>query len=140
MIFNSLEFLLFFLPLFLVIYGLTPERLRNVTLLSGSLIFYALGEPKYLLLLMISVLVNYLFGLHLDSRARKKDRNKKYRQKRNRKQKAVLAVALLFNAGVLAGFKCGILGERLPLGISFYTFQILSYLLDVYRGSQKKET
>ena len=140
MIFNSLEFLLFFLPLFLVIYGLTPERLRNVTLLSGSLIFYALGEPKYLLLLMISVLVNYLLGLHLDSRARKKDRNKKYRQKRNRKQKAVLAVALLFNAGVLAGFKCGILGERLPLGISFYTFQILSYLLDVYRGSQKKET
>ncbi len=73
MIFSSVEFLLFFLPLFLVIYGLTPKNARNVTLLSGSLVFYALGEPKYLLLLMISVLVNYFFGLHLERNVKKEE-------------------------------------------------------------------
>ena len=78
MIFSSVEFLLFFLPLFLVIYGLTPKNARNVTLLSGSLVFYALGEPKYLLLLMISVLVNYFFGLHLERNVKKEDKDKKY--------------------------------------------------------------
>ncbi|HBI62920.1 MAG TPA: membrane-bound O-acyltransferase family protein, partial [Lachnospiraceae bacterium] len=75
MIFSSVEFLLFFLPLFLVIYGLTPKNAKNVTLLSGSLVFYALGEPKYLLLLMVSVIVNYFFGQNLGSAGRK-EKNK----------------------------------------------------------------
>ena len=134
-----MEFLLFFLPLFLVIYGLTPKNARNVTLLSGSLVFYALGEPKYLLLLMISVLVNYFFGLHLERNVKKEDKDKKHKKKRNKKQNIVLALALLFNVGLLALFKSGVGGAGLPLGISFYTFQILSYLLDVYRGEQKRE-
>lgn len=138
MIFSSVEFLLFFLPLFLVIYGLTPKNAKNVTLLSGSLVFYALGEPKYLLLLMASVIVNYFFGLNLGSEGRR-EKNKIEKQRRNKKQKAVLACALLYNIGMLAFFKSGVAGTGLPPGISFYTFQILSYLLDVYRGELRRE-
>lgn len=138
MIFSSVEFLLFFLPLFLVIYGLTPKNAKNVTLLSGSLIFYALGEPKYLLLLMISVIVNYFFGLNLGS-AWRREKNKIEKQRRSKKQKAVLAGALVYNIGMLAFFKSGVAGIGLPPGISFYTFQTLSYLLDVYRGEQRRE-
>ncbi len=126
-----------------------------MTLLSGSLIFYALGEPGYLLLLMISVIVNYFFGLHLERCKEKKEKSDQYNKKRNekqnkkqnrkpnrrrnRKQNIVLALALLFNIGLLVFFKSGVGGVKLPLGISFYTFQILSYLLDVYRGDQKRE-
>lgn len=139
MIFSSVEFLLFFLPLFLIVYGLTPAKAKNLTLLSGSLIFYALGEPRDLLLLMVSVLVNFFFGLHLGERHRRREDNESYIKKHKRKQQAILALALLFNVGLLAGFKSAILGNRLPLGISFYTFQILSYLLDVYRGEERRE-
>jgi len=121
-----------------VIYGLTPKNAKNVTLLSGSLIFYALGEPKYLLLLMISVIVNYFFGLNLGS-AWRREKNKIEKQRRSKKQKAVLAGALVYNIGMLALFKSGVAGIGLPPGISFYTFQILSYLLDVYRGEQRRE-
>lgn len=139
-----MEFLLFFLPLFLLVYGLTPQKAKNVTLLSGSLVFYALGAPKYLFLLMVSVLVNYLLGLNLGGSAGSKEKNDKYRQrrdrKRNRKRKTVLVFALLYNVGMLAAFKYGVIRGGLPPGISFYTFQILSYLLDVYRGDQKRET
>ena len=70
MIFSSVEFLLFFLPLFLAVYGLTPARMKNITLLGGSLIFYAWGEPRYLLLLMVSVLVNFYAGRHLEASPR----------------------------------------------------------------------
>lgn len=140
LIFSSVEFLLFFLPLFLMVYGLTPKKMKNVTLLSGSLVFYALGEPRYLSLLMASVLVNFFFGWNLDCHTPRKRKGKKERVKSNIRQKAVLAAALLFNVGLLALFKCGVAGDGLPLGISFYTFQILSYLLDVYRGEQRRET
>ena len=157
MIFSSIEFLLFFLPIFLIVYGLTPKRLKNVTLLSGSLIFYALGEPKYLWLLLVSVVVNYFFGLHLERRAKKEDvvsreeisegeksalgksNDKTYRKKQNKKQKRVLVVAVIYNVGILALFKSGLTGKGLPLGISFYTFQVLSYLFDVYQGEEKRE-
>ena len=140
MIFSSIEFLLFFLPIFLLLYALAPGKMKNVTLLSGSLIFYALGEPKYLGILLLSVGVNYLFGLGLERVGKHRSNDKKYRLKLNRKRKTVLGTAVLFNIGLLAMFKCGVGGLRLPMGISFYTFQSMSYLLDVYRGEQKRET
>ena len=156
MIFSSIEFLLFFLPIFLIVYGLTPKRLKNVTLLSGSLIFYALGEPKYLWLLLLSVVVNYFFGLHLErhvkgERGIPQERNipvesslfgksnDRHRRKLNKKARRVLCLAVIYNVGLLAVFKSGRVGSGLPLGISFYTFQILSYLFDVYRGEEKRE-
>lgn len=186
MVFSSIEFLLFFLPLFLIVYGLTPRKGRNVTLLSGSLIFYTLGEPGYLVLLMVSVLVNYFFGLCLGwyaplqtenvsesvsgpghagnsgpapasvriytlSREDGKNREKNYQDKlkQNRikrkrikqikRRRMLFAAAVLFNVGLLVHFKYGLGKAYLPLGISFYTFQSLSYLTDVYRGGQKRE-
>ena len=68
MVFSSVKFLLYFLPIFLILYGLVPERIKNLVLLAGSLIFYALGDVKSLPLLMMSVLVNYFLGLRLDKR------------------------------------------------------------------------
>lgn len=65
MVFSSVEFLLGFLPAFLLLYWITPAKAKNVVLLTGSLIFYGYGEPHYLILLMVSILVNYFFGLHI---------------------------------------------------------------------------
>lgn len=150
MVFSSIEFLLFFLPLFLILYGLTPDKYKNVTLLLGSLIFYALGELRFLFLLMLSVFINYFFGLHLGRKVKKKgnddlqeifDLDVKYRQSKlpgRRKRLFVAAIAL--NLGMLGFFKYCAPGDRVPLGISFYTFQILSYLIDVYRGDERRET
>lgn len=132
MIFSSVDFLLIFLPAFLLLYGLTPAKMKNLVLLAGSLIFYAVGEPKYLFLLMLSVIMNYFFGLHLGRRVRKKSYY--------RKQKILFWTAIGANLSVLLFFKSGITGRELPVGISFYTFQILSYLIDVHTGKEEKET
>lgn len=146
MIFNSVEFLLFFFPLFLVLYGLTPGKMKNVILLSGSLIFYACGRPEHLALLMLSVLLNYFFALHLGRGARrKKEENyyntggKPWNRRRERNRRMLFSAALAYNIGMLAGFKYGVGAEGLPLGISFYTFQIMSYIIDVYCGKYEKE-
>ena len=140
MVFSSIEFLLFFLPLFLLAYALTPDRMKNMTLLSGSLVFYALGEPRSLLILMISVVVNYFISLHLGRRERLKGKNKKRNKRLERRRRLLLITAIVLNLMPLAFFKGG-MGERgLPLGISFYTFQILSYLIDLYRSGRKGET
>ena len=139
MVFSSIEFLLWFLPVFFILYALTPNKLKNVTLLSGSMIFYALGEPEWLLFLMISVLVNFYIG-QLVARPRQKGRKKTRKLKRQEEKcKRLLVAAIIGNVGILALYKFipGLGG--LPLGISFYTFQVLSYLIDVYRGNQRKE-
>lgn len=141
MIFSSIEFLFLFLPLFLIIYWLAPDKGKNAVLLAGSLIFYAVGEPKYLILLAASVLTNYGLGLGIGRNGRLRNRIKGQKKAiYEKKQRRLLVTAVIFNVGLLVGFKVmsGRLG--LPLGISFYTFQILSYLIDVYRYEQKRET
>lgn len=139
--FSSIEFLLCFLPLFLLLYGVTPRYMKNAVLLVGSMVFYAFGEPEYLWLLVVSVPVNYFLGLHLARGARLKGKNKRQKKKKlEYERKILLAVAIAGNIGVLAVFKSGIGSGRLPLGISYYTFRILSYLIDVYQGEETKET
>ena len=142
MVFSSLEFILIFLPLFLLTYYLLPHRFRNLCLFLFSLGFYAWGtreHPAYFLLLLGSVGVNYGFGRGLE-RCR---------------SKPVLTAGLVFNFGILFLFKyCGffttalntafgasipVLKLALPIGISFYTFQAASYLIDVYRGTVPAE-
>lgn len=141
MIFSSIEFLLFFLPVFLVVYRLVPDRMKNAVLLLGSLIFYAYGEPKYLVLLMLSVLVNFFFGLHIGQGARQKGKDRKQKKRKyDRRRKKLFVAAVVLNIAVLGFFKSGIGGIGLPLGISFYTFQVLAYLIDVYRGDVGRET
>lgn len=141
MIFSSIEFLLYFLPIFLLLYGVTPKRFKNVTLVLGSFFFYAMGELKYLPLLMVSVAVNFLLAYQFSVVPRQKGKNRKQKRfKVIKKNRRWLAVAVVFNIGVLVLFKVGVDDAGLPLGISFYTFQVMSYLIDVYRGEQRKET
>lgn len=146
MVFSSIEFLLFFLPIFFILYGLTPNRYKNITLLVGSLVFYTLGDPRYLPLLAVSVVVNYFVGRFLGAGVNDKNiirngRNyeARYREVNRREwRKAVLFFALLGNLGILLIFK-SVAEEALPLALSFYTFQIVSYLIDVHRGDVPAE-
>lgn len=137
MVFSSLTFLCIFLPVVLALYYLLPTlRIRNVLLIAVSLLFYAYGEPVYVLLMIASIIINYIFGRLLGTE------NKKKRQ-------WILAIAVIINIGLLVVFKyldmmvltinqlCGseipLAGLALPIGISFFTFQALSYVIDVYR-------
>ena len=129
LIFSSIEFLLWFLPIFLIVYGITPRKYRNLTLLVGSIVFYAMGDVRYLPLLMISILCNYFLGLHLAKRS----------PKTLWRKKLLLILTLGANLAVLLWFKDWGGSAGLPLGISFYTFQILSYQIDVYRGEVSRE-
>ncbi len=138
MVFSSLLFLFWFLPIFFGVYYLCPSRFRNGVLFLGSILFYAWGEPKYLLLIVVSIAANYLSGLLMHSF-----------DNRAGIRKACLISILLFDIGLLVVFKytdfvlenCNrILNTDfnatnivLPLGISFYTFQIMSYVIDLYR-------
>ena len=137
MVFSSLSFLCVFLPAVLVLYRLMPGlRAKNVLLMIASLVFYAYGEPVYVLLMIASSLFNYVWALLLE------------RVPAHRR--AVMVCAIVQNLGVLAVFKyAGWLVESfnavtgfgvpvpqiaLPIGISFFTFQAMSYVIDVYRG------
>ena len=138
MVFSSIVFLFRFLPLFFLLYYLVPERMKNLILFLGSLIFYAWGEPVYVLLMLFSTVVDYVHGRLLE------------RLRGKRGAKLVLLSSVVINLGVLCFFKYAdfligsvnaVLGTKvpllslgLPIGISFYTFQTMSYTIDVYRG------
>ncbi|MDO4188269.1 MAG: MBOAT family O-acyltransferase [Lachnospiraceae bacterium] len=140
MVFSSLIFLCIFLPIMIIGYYVLPKKCRNIFLLLGSLFFYAWGEPKYIYLMLASIVGNYLFGIVIHYSAVKENISLK---------KIVLAVTVVFNIGLLIYFKYFVLlvstardlfNENivvpeiaLPIGISFFTFQGMSYVIDVYR-------
>ncbi len=138
MIFSSVTFLFYFLPLFLLLYFVMP--FKNTVLLIASLFFYAWGEAQYVLLMLLSIGINYSFGLAIDKTSLNKS-----------KQKVFLSFGVLANLLLLGYFKYFNfisadlftikLTEpvHLPLGISFFTFQAISYLVDVYRKEAKVE-
>lgn len=139
MLFSSIPFLYYFLPCVLLLYFLAPKKLKNAVLLLSSLVFYAWGEPIYVLLMISSVVSGYILGLLIE----------KFREKRL--GKVFLIVSVVISLGLLGYFKYAdffianfnavfglsvpLLRIALPIGISFYTFQLLSYTIDVYRGT-----
>ena len=148
MVFSSVTFLFFFLPAVLIGYYVVPRRARNALLVAASLLFYTWGAGWIVLVLVVSIGLNGLFGLGIE-RAMDDDR-------RSRAQ-AILAVAVVMNVALLAWFKyanfavdtldgaLAVAGRGeitwtrilLPIGISFYTFHALSYLIDIYRGTAR---
>ena len=142
MVFSSIPFLYYFLPCVLLAYFLIPKNAKNIVLLLASLLFYAWGEPMYVFLMLLSVGIGYVSGLALE-----KSRNGKFN---GMKSKTVLMISIAIFLGIFVYFKytdffisnfnavtglsVPLLHIVLPVGISFYTFQIVSYLIDVYRG------
>ena len=146
MLFSSMVFLFLFLPVVLMLYYASPRKVRNLILFVFSLVFYAWGEPIYVFLMIASTIVAYITGLLAD------------KTKKGRKpwvHKVSLIVAILWNMGLLLFFKYtnffienansifGLsiekMGLVMPIGISFYSFQTLSYVIDVYRGDVKAQ-
>ncbi len=138
MLFSSISFLFFFLPAVLLLYAVVPKVLKNTVLLLSGLVFYAWGEPRYVVIMVVSIMVGYVFGLLIE----------KFRGQMLSKVFMIMSVAV--DLGLLVYFKyvdffidnfnnatglgVPLLRIALPIGISFYTFQILSYTVDVYRG------
>lgn len=143
MVFSSITFIYYFLPIVILIYYISPKKFRNLILLISSLIFYFWGEPKYGILMVISIISMYIHGILIE-----KLRNTKY-------SKLPVVTGVLFSLGVLIYFKyfdflieninlwlnkkIDTLGIVLPIGISFYTFQMISYLIDVYKEKAKAQ-
>lgn len=143
MVFSSITFLYYFLPLVIGLYFVCPKKLKNGVLLFSSLIFYGWGEPKYIIFMVLSIVVNYILGLLIE------------RHSGSAWGKRWLIVSVVFSLGMLGYFKyvdffienvnsltglsVPLLKVVLPIGISFYTFQILSYTIDVYRKSTKAQ-
>ena len=139
MLFSSIPFLYTFLPCVLIVYFLVPNCLKNAVLLLSSLFFYAWGEPRFVVFMVIAIIQGYVFGLLAET----------YRGRPQAKlclyASAAVSLGLLgyckyadffigsFNS--LTGLSLPLLHVALPIGISFYTFQILSYVIDVYRGN-----
>ena len=139
MLFSSLPFLYYFLPAVLLLYFAAPRRLKNTVLLAGSLVFYAWGEPRFVLVMLAEILLGYLFGRCIE------------KHRGTVRGRLLLILALTLDLGALGYFKYAdfflrsvnavtglslpLLQVTLPIGISFYTFQIISYLVDVWRGT-----
>ena len=144
MVFSSILFIFRFLPIAMGIYFLTPKKLKNLSLLILSLIFYSWGEPRYFLLMIASIFVDYFISINIE----KNNKNKKIKI-------LLLAISIIFNVGILFFFKyinffieninsifnmsLNNVKITLPLGISFYTFQTMSYTIDVFLGNVKAE-
>ncbi len=145
MVFSSLLFLFIYLPAVLAIYYITPLKWRNLMLLIANLIFYGWGEPVYIVIMFVSIFIDYTHGLLVE----------KYRDS-DRKARTFVASSMVFNLLLLFFFKyydfladslrgvplfAGLprLGVPLPIGISFYTFQTMSYTVDVYRGQARAQ-
>ena len=138
MLFSSAAFLYSFLPLTIAVYFLMPRRLKNAALLLMSLIFYAWGEPRYVVLMVLSITQGYIFARLIG------------KSRGTKKAKAYLIISLVLSLGMLGvfkyanffaesfaavfGLKIAALNIALPIGISFYTFQLISYVIDVYRA------
>ena len=139
MLFSSIPFLYYFLPAVLILYFLVPKKLKNTVLLLFSLVFYAWGEPKYVFLMIATIVAFYLCGLAIE-----KAQTKKWK-KVWVITSAVIGLGLLAvfkyadffaeNFNAVTGLSVPLLKLLLPVGISFYTFQSLSYTIDVYRGN-----
>ena len=139
MIFSSIAFLFYFLPITLALYYILPKRCRNFVLLVASLIFYAYGEPTYVLIMILSITFSYIYGLLID----------KFRKQ----SKIFLILSIITSIGLLIYFKytnfiieninlwlsnkVDLINVVLPIGISFYTFQMLTYIVDLYKGNVK---
>ncbi|MBE6712414.1 MAG: MBOAT family protein [Ruminococcaceae bacterium] len=140
MLFSGIPFLFYFLPCVLLLYFLSPKKLKNTVLLITSLVFYGWGEPKFLILMIASILIGYGSGLLIEAFSKKK---------KEKLAKTTLIFNVSVNLAFLGLFKYAdffienfnaatglsrpLLGLALPIGISFYTFQMLSYTVDVYR-------
>ena len=136
MLFSSITFLYYFLPISIIAYFLTPANYRNCTLLFVSLLFYAWGEPKIVFYMLLTIVLNYFLGRLMEDKREKK--------------KLWLAISVIFCLGSLGYFKYAdffieninavtnlsvpLLKVGLPVGISFYTFQALGYTIDVYKN------
>lgn len=146
MVFSSSVFLFVFLPLVFLLYKVSPSKIKNTILIVFSLIFYAWGEPLYVLLMLLSVAVNYALAIGIDTGEPESRRKPRY---------FLLIMTIVFNIGMLFVFKysnffvdnfnsimnlkISIPTIRLPIGISFFTFQAMSYTIDVYRGGTKAQ-
>ena len=139
MLFTSISFLYYFLPSLIIIYFITPKKYKNIILLIASLLFYFYGEPKYVFLMIIEIIIAYIGAILID----------KYKNQ----SKNILIITLFIHIFLLIIFKytdfliqtindiaktnINLLNIALPIGISFYTFQIISYIIDVYNGKVK---
>ena len=138
MIFSSILFIYYFLPILLIFYFIVPSKYKNLVLLIFSLIFYFLGEPKYIIVLLLSCIINYVISKQIE---------------KNNRPKIYLIVALIYNVGSLLIFKytdffidninnlfnidIPYMHIIMPIGISFFTFQVLGYVIDVYNKKHK---
>ena len=139
MLFTSISFLYYFLPVLIIIYFITPKKYKNIILLIASLLFYLYGEPKYVFLMIAEIIIAYIGAILID----------KYKNQ----SKNILITTLFIHVFLLIIFKytdfiiqtindisnanIKLLNIALPIGISFYTFQIISYVIDVYNGKVK---
>ncbi len=144
MVFSSIPFLFFFLPLCLILYYAVPFSMKNGILLIFSLIFYAWGEPVYILLMLFATLVDYTNGLLMERFGTTKAKRTFFLCCSIIVNLSVLAFFkyadfLIVNINALLGTNISPLGLGLPVGISFFTFQTMSYIIDLYRGEVATE-
>ena len=124
MAFNTITFLFFFFPVTLLLFFLTPKKYRQYTLLITSFIFYCWGDTKNLIFILFSAFFSYLSAIEIENLQK---------ENKDKENKIVFITTIIAHIGLLAFFKyAGLMS--MPLGISFYTFSVLSYIFDVYYG------